>query len=88
MESNDVEICTLQSSSGHTVREDEKPPSYKSIEGEGPLPAYASNIVRKYKHCASLNSAGTKDIGFEQVRKIKFGKNETQNKFSETGSQK
>ena len=56
MESNDVEICTLQSSSGHTVTEDEKPPSYKSIEGEGPPRAYASNIVRKYKHCASLNS--------------------------------
>ena len=32
--------------------------------------------------------ACTKEIGFEQDRKIKFGKMQIQNKFSELGSQK
>ena len=32
--------------------------------------------------------AGTKEIGFEQDRKIKFGKIQIQNKFSELSSEK
>ena len=44
------DICTMQSSSRHIVTEVETPPSYAFIESEGPPPAYASDIVRKYKH--------------------------------------
>ena len=47
MELPDVEICTLQSSSRHFATEVESPPSYASIEGESPPPAYASDIVHK-----------------------------------------